>query len=96
VKVLAVTVMSCAPRPTPEAWAFASLPMPRAIEPRFLKVLPSNVIRSAAEIWTAPGVCDQPLREPSKPRQPRAQDVNASAGRCCCAPVMNVPVCWFA
>ncbi|MFD0441549.1 hypothetical protein ACFQ10_01075 [Streptomyces indonesiensis] len=69
-KVLPWTVIPDVPRPTPEAWAFASLPMPRATWPRWVKVSPVKVISVAAETCTAAGIWCQPLRAPSNSRQP--------------------------
>ena len=95
VKVLRSTVIDDAPRPTPDACAFASLPMPSATWPRWVKVLPLNVIPVAAETWTAAGACAQLLRAPSNSGQPDWQELRKSPGMVAAAG-RNVPLCWLA
>src|SRR3954447_21378661 len=95
VNVLWSTVIDDAPRPIPEACAFASLPMPSATWPRWVNVLPLKEIPEAAETWTAAGAWAQLPRAPSNCLQPdwhevrKSPGIGAAAGR-------NVPVCWFA
>src|SRR3954447_6305321 len=95
VNVLWSTVIDDAPRPIPEPWAFASLPMPSATWPRGVKVLSLKVIAVAAETWTAAGACAQPLRAPSNCWQPDWQEFRKSAGMGAAAG-RKVPVCWLA
>ncbi len=59
-------------------------------------MLSAKEMSSAADTWTAEGDWAQPLREPSKPRQPNSHESKASAGRCSWTPLMNTPVCWLA
>src|SRR5690242_12923553 len=94
-KVLPDTVTPEAPSPTPEAWAFASLPMPRPTWPRWEKVSPVKVMPLAAETCTAAGTWLQLLRAASKSWHPDWQDVMKSEG---CEKVRprNAPLCWSA
>src|SRR5690348_15247807 len=69
-----VTVMELAPRPTPEAWALGSLPMPRAVCPRLVNWSLSNVMLLAAETWTAAGIWLHCGRVASNCTQPEVHD----------------------
>ena len=51
-----VTVMLLAPKPTPLAWALASLPMPMAVCPRLTNWEPLKLMVLAAETCTAAGI----------------------------------------
>ena len=51
-----VTVTELVPRPTPLAWALASLPMPTAVCPRLTNRSPEKVIAPAADTCTAAGI----------------------------------------
>jgi hypothetical protein len=70
-----VTVMPAAPRPTPLAWAFASLPMPMAVWPRLTNRESVTVTVLAAEICTAAGIWNQFGRVASNCGQPLWQEV---------------------
>ena len=70
-----VTVMLLAPRPTPLAWALASLPMPMAVCPRLTNCESLKVMLLAAEICTAAGICCQFGRVASNCGQPLWQEV---------------------
>ncbi len=76
-----VIVMLDAPRPTPLAWALASLPMPIAVCPRLTKRESVKVMRLAAEIWTAAGIWDQCGRTASNAWQPLLHEFSLSAGQ---------------
>jgi hypothetical protein len=69
-----VTVMLLVPRPTPLAWAFASLPMPTAVWPRLTNWLSLKVMVLAAETWTAAGIWNQFGRAASNCAQPLWQE----------------------
>jgi hypothetical protein len=63
------------PRPTPLAWAFASLPMPMAVWPRLTNWESLKVTVLAAEICTAAGIWNQFGRVASNCVQPLWHDV---------------------
>src|SRR5690349_12857843 len=72
-----VTVIELAPRPTPEACALASLPIPRAVCPRLTNWSLLKVMVFAADTWTAAGIWDQLGRVASNWVQPDWQEPNA-------------------
>src|SRR3954463_6977571 len=81
VKVDPVTVMELAPRPTPVAWALASLPMPIAVWPRLTNWSPLKVMRVDAETCTAAGIWLQLGRAASNWVQPDVQEPNEGHDR---------------
>ena len=74
-KVLFVTVMLLVPRPTPEALALASLPIPRPSWPRLTNWSALKVIEFAAETCTAAGIWLQLGRVASIWGQPTWQEL---------------------
>src|SRR3954464_2663253 len=91
VNVERVTVIELAPRPTPEACALASLPMPSAVCPRLTNWSPLNVMVFAADTCTAAGICAQLGRVASNCAQPEVHEPNPGQDT---LPLMYAPVCW--
>src|SRR3954447_14493876 len=86
-----VTVMELAPRPTPDACALASLPMPRAVCPRLTNWSLLKLTVFAADTWTAAGIWYQLGRVASNWVQPDRHAVIAGHDQ---LPAMYAPVCW--
>src|SRR5690349_17284381 len=91
VNVDPVTVIELAPRPTPDACALASLPMPSAVCPRLTNWSPEKVMVFAADTWTAAGIWYQFGRVASNWMQPDRHAVIAGHDQ---FPAMYAPVCW--
>src|SRR3954466_5818705 len=69
-----VTVMELVPRPTPDACALASLPIPSAVWPRLTNWSPLKVMLLAADTWTAAGIWNQFGRVASNCEQPELHE----------------------
>src|SRR5690349_5719275 len=91
VNVDPVTVMPLAPRPTPDACALASLPMPSAVCPRLTNWSSVNAMVFAADTCTAAGIWYQLGRVASNWVQPDRHEPNAGHDQ---LPAMYAPVCW--